>query len=72
MIGTLQSPPARSGNLTANNANNPLPSASSGTPNLDSSSQVGLPVTKWELPLSEVTNQLLKLTDANCEYILSN
>jgi len=65
MIGTLQSPPARSGNLTAKNANNPLPLTSSGTPNPDSSSQVGLPATKREMPLSEVTDQPMKLTGAN-------
>lgn len=69
MIGTLQSPPARPGNLTAKNANNPLHSTSSGTPTPDSSSQVGLPATKREMPLPEVTDQPMKLTGANWEAI---
>lgn len=69
MIGTLQSPPARPGNLTAKNANNPLLSTSSGTPTPDSSSQVGLPATKREMPLPEVTDQPMKLTGANWEAI---
>ena len=67
MIGTIQSPPTPSGNSTAKNANNPLPSTSSDTPNPDSSSQVGLPATKREMPLSEVTDQPMKLTGANWE-----
>ncbi|MDP2204284.1 MAG: integron integrase [Methylicorpusculum sp.] len=69
MIGTLQSPPAPSGNLTAKNANNPLLSTLSGTSNPDSSSQVGLPAIKREMPLSAMTNQPLKLIGANWEAI---
>ena len=38
-------------------------------PTPDSSSQVGLPATKREMPLSEVADQPLKLTGANWEAI---
>lgn len=69
MIGTLQSPQAPSGNPATTNANNPLLSTSSGTMNPDSSSQVGLPATKREIPLSADTNQPLKLTGANWEAV---
>lgn len=69
MIGTLQSPQAPSGNSTAKNANNPLPSTSSGATNPKSSSQVGLPATKQEIPPSAVTDHPLKLTGANWEAI---
>ncbi|MBS3952835.1 MAG: hypothetical protein KGZ88_07805 [Methylomicrobium sp.] len=69
MIGTLQSPPTPISNSTAKNANNPLLSSSSGTPTPDSSSQVGLPATKREMPQPEVTDQPMKLTGANWEAI---
>ena len=61
MIGTLQSQTAPSGYSTAKNAKNPQPSTPPGASNPDSSSQVGLPATKQEVPL--------KLTGANWEAV---
>jgi hypothetical protein len=69
MIGIIQSRTASSGLAPAKSANHPLQSTPSDTPNSDSSSPIGLPATKREMPLFSVTAQPLKLTGANRETI---
>jgi hypothetical protein len=66
MIGVIKSTQADSGNPATKNA---APLAASVTPHQEISKQADLPAAKREMPQSTVTDQPLKLTGANWEWV---
>jgi integron integrase len=66
MIGVIKSTQADSGNPATKNA---APLAASVTPHRAISKQADLPAAKREMPQSTVTDQPLKLTGANWEWV---
>jgi integron integrase len=66
IMGVIKSPQADSENPSTKNA---APLAASVTPSQAISKQADLPGAKWEMPQSTVTDQPLKLTGANWEWV---